>query len=165
MQDKLYILPSRNPGQTSKHNLIVHLTPLIGREQEVAQACVLLRQPEVRLLTLTGVGGVGKTRLGLQVATELLNDFAEGVCFVPLATISDSELVIPTIARALELGETEDRAQSLQQLKAFLREKHLLLLLDNFEQVVVAAPALYDLLTACPELKMLVTSRAVLRIQ
>src|SRR5205085_5104777 len=166
MQDKLYILPSRQPAepeQAPKHNLPGQLTPLIGREQEVVAACALLRRPEVRLLTLTGTGGVGKTRLGLQVAADLLEDFADGVCFVPLAPISDPHLLMPTIAQTLGLWEVGDRPL-LEQLKAYVQEKHLLLLLDNFEQIVVEAPLLADLLVACPELKMLVTSRAVLHL-
>src|ERR1700736_6089747 len=88
---------------TTKQNVPALLTPLIGREQEVAAACSLLQRPEVRLLTLTGTGGVGKTRLGLQIATDLVKDFADGICFVSLAPISDPDLVIPTIAQALGL--------------------------------------------------------------
>jgi len=91
------------------YNLPVQLTPLIGREQEVALACALLQRPDMRLLTLTGMGGIGKTRLGLQIATELLDDFADGICFVPLAPIMDSTLVVTTIARALGLREAGDQ--------------------------------------------------------
>src|SRR5436309_15900142 len=130
MQDKLYILPSRQPAeaeQASKHNLPAQLTSLIGREREVAAVCALLRRPEVRLLTLTGAGGVGKTRLGLQVASELIEDFADGVCFVPLAPLSDSELVVSTIAQAVGLREIEDQLLT-NLLNAYLRHKHLLLL-------------------------------------
>ena len=97
MQDKLYILPSRQaagPGQTFKQNLPAQLTTFVGREQEVQAVCAFLLNPEVRLLTLTGTGGVGKTRLGLEVATALLDDFHDGVCFVSLASISDPELII-----------------------------------------------------------------------
>src|SRR5216683_3183343 len=166
MQDKIYVLPLRKadePGRVSRHNLPVPLTPLIGREQEVVAACAFLRRPQVRLLTFTGTGGVGKTRLALAVVTELLDDFTDGVCFVSLAPISDPTLVLPTMARALDLKEMSEQPLS-DLLKAFLRDKHLLLLLDNFEQVVAAAPVLTDLLAACPELKILVTSRATLRI-
>jgi predicted ATPase/DNA-binding SARP family transcriptional activator/DNA-binding CsgD family transcriptional regulator len=151
-------------AQASKSNLPVALTPLIGREHEVQAACTLLRRPEVHLLTLSGTGGVGKTRLALQVASELLNDFADGVCFVPLAPISDPHLVIATIAQTLGLKETGERAL-LDLLKVYLQEQHFLLVLDNFEQILEAAPRLADLLTGCPKLKMLVTSRAVLHIQ
>src|SRR5437016_2316303 len=145
-------------------NLPAQLTSLIGREQEVVAACTLLQRPEVRLLTLTGTGGVGKTRLGLQVATDLLDNFVDGVCFVSLAPIREPELVIPAIVQTLGLWEPGDRSL-LEHLKAYLQEKHLLLLLDNFEHIVVVAPVLVELLLACPRLKMLVTSRAVLHIQ
>jgi predicted ATPase/DNA-binding CsgD family transcriptional regulator len=145
------------------HNLPALLTPLIGRELEVATACALLHRPQVRLVTLTGPGGVGKTRLGLQVATDLRDDFADGLCFVPLAPVSDPDLVVPTIAQALGIKEAGGRPV-LKMLQAYGRDKRLLLLLDNFEQVVAAAPWLSDLLAGCPHLKILVTSRAVLHI-
>src|SRR6266702_5448023 len=138
MQDRIITLPSREPiapGQLSINNLPAQLTPLIGREQEVVAVCALLRRPDVRLLTLIGTGGIGKTRLALQVATNLLADFTQGVCFVSLAPISDPDLVLPTIAQVLGLWEAGDRPL-MEHLKAYLREKHLLLLLDNFEQVV-----------------------------
>ncbi len=154
------------PGQ---HNLPAQLTPLIGREQEVEAACALLRRPQVHLLTLTGTGGIGKTRLALQLATALIAEFPDGVCFVPLASISDPDLVIPTIAQTLGQKETGDwgpgQARLLQHLQWSLREKRLLLLIDNFEQVAAAAPQLSELVAACPYLKILVTSRAVLHIR
>ncbi len=140
------------------------LTSLIGREREVAAASTLLLRPEVRLVTLTGTGGVGKTRLALQIATELRSDFPDGVCFVSLAPIHDAELVLPTIVQALDLFPVGVRSL-LKYLQAALREQHLLLVLDNFEQVVVAAPLLVELLVACPGLRLLVTSREVLHVR
>jgi predicted ATPase len=150
-------------GPAIKDNLPAQLTPLIGREREVAAVCAFLRQPGVRLLTLTGTGGVGKTRLGLQIATDLLEDFADGVCFVSLAPISDPELVVPAIAQTLGIKEA-GKKPLLDLLIASLRNESLLLFLDNFEQVVTAAPRLSDLLRACPRLSILVTSRAPLHI-
>jgi predicted ATPase len=117
----------------------------------------------VRLLTLIGTGGIGKTRLAVQVASDLAHDYANSVCFVSLAPISDSNLVIPTIAQALGFGETEDLSL-FEHLKASLYEKQFLLLLDNFEQVAAAAPLVAELLAACPQVKIVVTSREALRI-
>lgn len=149
--------------QAVQNNLPAQLTPLIGREREIATVCDLLRSPGVRILTLTGTGGIGKTRFALHVGAELLHVFANGVCFVSLAAISEIDLVVPTIAQALGLWETLEQP-SFEHLKASLQDQHLLLLLDNFEQVVTAAPLLTELLATSPGLKILVTSRAVLRV-
>jgi predicted ATPase/class 3 adenylate cyclase len=146
------------------HNLPVQPTPLIGREQVSAAACGLLRRAEVRLLTLSGPGGTGKTRLGLQVAADLLEDFDSGIYFVPLAAIRDSALVASSIARTLDIQEKAGQVL-LDSLKESLREQQILLVLDNFEQVVTAAPLVAELLAACPRLKCLVTSRVVLRLR
>jgi predicted ATPase/class 3 adenylate cyclase len=146
------------------NNLPIQPTSLIGREKEVAIVRHLLQREDVRLLSLTGPGGTGKTRLGLQVAAELSDIFAHGVFFVNLASIGDPALVVPTIAKTLEVLEITD--QSLYDLlKIYLRDKQLLLLLDNFEQVATAAVQVADLLAVCPKLKVLVTSRMVLHVQ
>ncbi len=138
-------------------------SPLIGREQEIAAASTLLQRSEVRLMTLVGAGGIGKTRLGLQIVTELMASFADGVYFIPLASCTDPDLVIPTIAYILGLREARDWSQ-LERLHAFLRNKQILLLLDNFEQVVSAAPKIAGLSEGCQKLKVLVTSRTLLNV-
>src|SRR5213078_376473 len=148
---------------THPHNLPVQPTPLIGRQREVAAVQQLLLREDVRLLTLTGPGGSGKTRLGLHVAAELSDHFTDGIYFVNLAPISDAELVVPTIAQTLGVKESATRSM-VEQLQAFLQEMLLLLVLDNFEQVVSAAPRLSDLLASCSHLKLLVTSRAGLHL-
>src|SRR6266516_1423705 len=140
------------------------LTPLIGRAHEIQQASSMLKVPEVRLLTVTGPGGIGKTRLALRVALEVQQDVADGYCFVPLVPNTTPEQVMISIAQTLGMRESRKRLQ-FDDLKTFLREKHLLLLLDNFEQVLLAAPLLPELLSACPKLKILLTSRASLRVQ
>jgi predicted ATPase/DNA-binding CsgD family transcriptional regulator len=150
-------------AQLSFPDLPAPLTALIGREQEQAAVFHLLQRPEVRLVTLTGTGGVGKTRLALHLAAEGGDTFADGVCFVPLAPVSDPEQVMPAIAKALGLWEALDRPL-LDQVRDYLREQHLLLLLDNFEHVAAASPQLAALLVSCPRLHLLVTSRATLHL-
>ncbi len=139
------------------------LTPLVGREQDTLDTCALLLRPEVRLLTLLGPGGIGKTRLSVQIASKLRTFFADGVCFVQLAPVCDPDQVVPTIFYEMDLSEKG--IPPPEQLKEFLREKQILLILDNFEQVVQAAPSLEVLLGACPHVKILVTSRVALRIR
>jgi predicted ATPase len=150
-------------ARVSRSNLPVPLTSLIGRDHEASVARAILQRPETRLLTLTGPGGVGKTRLGIRVASDLSGDFPDGVCFISLAPITDPELVVPTVARTLGLQET-GKLPLHERLKAYLRDKLLLLLLDNFEQVAEAASVVTDLLTACPKLKALATSRSALNL-
>ena len=150
------------------HRPLIHLpvppTPLVGREQEVTAVQGLLRRSAVRLVTLTGAGGSGKTRLGLEVAARFVEDFQAGVCFVNLAPIGEPNLIASAIAATLGVGETAGQLL-LETLKDYLREKHLLLLLDNFEQVIGAAPLVAELLGACPQLKVLVTSRERLHVR
>src|SRR6266481_1821835 len=156
--------PAATDSSVRFQNLPALLTPLIGREQQEQAIRSLLLRPEVRLLTLTGTAGIGKTSLAQKVATDLSEIFTHGVCLVQLAPISEADLVVLSIAQALGLRDVEERSL-FESLKAFLRDKHLLLLLDNFEQILPAAPALVELLLACPSIKILVTSRAVLHVE
>jgi predicted ATPase/transcriptional regulator with XRE-family HTH domain len=134
------------------------LTATIGREREVQAACQLLRRPDVRLVTLTGPPGTGKTRLSIEIAQAMSGDFADGLCFVPLAPVRDEAAVFAAMAQALALPE--GRGQSAEEtVRHYLAGKQFLLILDNFEQVVAAAPHLTTLLTHAPGLKILVSSR------
>ena len=135
----------------------------IGREREVAALSALLGDPSGRLVTLTGPGGVGKTRLALEVASTMRGAFPGGVAFVPLAAIRDASLVLPTVAQALGVRETADRPPE-EALAVVLRGRRALLVLDNLEQVLDAGPALGRLLAAAPELRLLLTSRVPLRL-
>lgn len=139
------------------------LTSVVGREQEVIALRALLGQPEVRLVTLLGAGGIGKTRLSFQVAQALREQFVDGVCFIPLATITDPTLLIHAIAEVLEIQERGDLALE-KQITFALADKQLLLILDNFEQLLSATPTVERLLMVCPQIKILATSRAVLYI-
>lgn len=161
-------LPIGEPSPSSlshpaHNNLTLPRSPLIGRDHAVAAVQQLLLQEHIGLLTLTGPGGIGKTRLALQVAANLLDHFVDGVYFVSLSPISDPELVASAIAQPL--GVREAAGRSLQEsLQEYLRDKQLLLVLDNFEQILPAAPLVSALLTTCPRLKVLVTSRASLHL-
>jgi predicted ATPase/DNA-binding CsgD family transcriptional regulator len=138
------------------------LTSFIGRERERRDVATLLRDPSARLLSLTGPGGAGKTRLAIATAEEVLDVYAS-IWFVPLAAISDADLLLPTIAQALDIRE--DRAAGLVgQLNERLGTRRSLLILDNFEQLTAAAPSLARLLESCPGLDALVTTRTVLRV-
>jgi class 3 adenylate cyclase len=158
-------LPSEFPPlrtlDARPNNLPTQLTTFIGRDAELEEATRLLA--ETRLLTLTGPGGTGKTRLSLQLAARAADDFPDGVFFVPLEPIRDPMLVAPRIAGTLGVVEGAGRPIA-DSVADWLRDKRLLLVLDNFEQVVVAAPIVADMLRAAPDIKAVVTSRAVLHV-
>jgi predicted ATPase/tRNA A-37 threonylcarbamoyl transferase component Bud32 len=149
--------------QGAPNNLSRQMTPLIGREVELGEVKKLLRQPEVRLVTLTGVGGTGKTRLAQQVAQDLLEEFSDGIFFIDLSATADPELIASSIAQPLTVKEAGSRPLS-ESLKDFLSDRQMLLVLDNFEQLLAGAPLVKELLTAAAALKVLVTSRAPLRL-
>ena len=139
------------------------LTAFVGRERELAGLRALLARRDVRLLTVTGPGGVGKTRLAIEAARELAGGFAAGARFVPLAPLGSPDLVLPAIARTLGIGESRPGG-ILRDLTEQLASTELLLVLDNFEHVLAAGPDLVLLLAACPALTLLVTSRAALHV-
>ncbi len=151
--------PMRGPT-----NLPAPTTALIGRQQELAAVRSLLERTDVRLVTLTGPGGVGKSRLALAMADALRGTFVDGIFVVALAPINQPELVLSAIAQALEVQEAADR-QLLDAVQASLRDKQLLLILDNFEQVQAAGLVIAEMLRAAPHIKVVVTSRAPLRLQ
>jgi non-specific serine/threonine protein kinase len=157
-------LVALSPAPDGMESLPTPLTPFIGRADERAAVAALLRGGEVRLLTLTGPGGIGKTRLAIAVAGDVAAEFADGVVFVELAAITRVEFVLPTIAEAL--GLRESARQDLQQrVRAFLRPRRILMVLDNFEHLITAAPLIAQVLTRAPGLAVLATSRIPLRIR
>lgn len=155
---------TRDPLST-RYALPVPPTPLVGREREVAQILDLLRHAEVRLLTLYGPPGVGKTRLSLQIALDMHHEFADSVAFVALAPFREPEQVMAAIAQAVGLRETGTQSPDDVVLRSFLADKQLLLVLDNCEQALAAGPLIGHLLGICPGVKALATSREVLRVR
>ncbi len=144
-------------------NLPAPMTSFIDRTTELASLRARLLQPDVRLLTLVGPPGIGKTRLSIQAGLALLGSFADGVWFVPLAAINDPALVLPAIASHLDLGEGGPNSL-LKRLHAYLQPREMLFVLDNFEHLLNAAPQITDLLKACPTLKIMATSRQPLQV-
>jgi len=158
------IAPIAKQTPQSPNNLPAQLTAIIGRAAEADAVVALLREKGTRLVTLTGPGGTGKTRLALEVAARLVGDFQEGVFFVALAPIKEAALVASAIAQVLEVREKAGLSTQ-EGLKEQLKERQMLLVLDNFEQIISAAPFVTELLASCPKLKILVSSRAVLRLR
>jgi predicted ATPase/class 3 adenylate cyclase len=161
-------LPSEFPAlktlDVQLNNLPAQMTPFVGREREITAVLGLMRNSDVRLVTLTGAGGTGKTRLSLQVAADILDEYEHGVWFVELASISNPDLVLPTIASTLKVKESA-RTPIEQTLHEYLSKRQLLLVIDNFEQVVSAAPVIGKLLSAAPKVKIVVSSREVLHLR
>lgn len=153
----------RPPAPRRLSSLRVPATPLVGRQRELRELGALLERPGVRLVTLTGAGGSGKTRLALALAAELAATVADGVFFCELDRLPDAGLLPSTIAKALGIGEA-GAEPLLERLQAYVSHKSLLLVLDGFEQVLDAAPALTELLAVAPRLRLLVTSRAPLHL-
>ncbi len=158
--------PALAPPLEGRHNLPIQRTPLIGREKVLSAAKQLLLRQDVRLVTFTGAGGSGKTRLALQATEEVLEHFAGGVYFVPLASITDPGLVVPSIAHALGVRETTGKPliEDLKEYLHYSRHPAMLLLLDNFEHVTSAGATVAELLEASAGVKILVTSRALLHV-
>lgn len=154
-------LPVALPG-TRRHNLPAQITSLVGREMEIELLARKLSQPQTRLVTLLGPGGVGKTRLALAVAEKLLPQFRDGVFVVNLASLSDPDLLTVSLLEALQLQQIPGKA-ILPLVKNYLSERQTLLVLDNFEHLLAAAPLVTELLETAPKLQILVTSRSALR--
>lgn len=160
---------SGRPALSKPQRLPPRPTRLIGREQELHAVCALVLRPDIRLLTITGPPGVGKTRLAVEIAFLLTAEFAHGTAFVDLSSTRDPASLLFTLLQQLGVQEVAERTTTAdspvkERLKEFLQEKRLLVILDNFEQVVTAAPVIGDLLEACSRLKIAATSRIPLRL-
>ena len=151
------------PDESATAPIPAPLTSLVGREREVDEVCALLKRVDVRLLTLTGPGGVGKTRLAMAAAVAVARDFGDGVRFVPFAAVRDAGHVPALLARAVGVRELADRPFA-EQVRAVAERTNALLLVDNFEHLLPAAPVIVELLSACPGVTVLVTSRERLRV-
>jgi predicted ATPase len=156
--------PEERTDAVPRVRLPAQLTPFVGRAKEVGEVASLVASPSARLVTLSGPGGIGKSRLAYEVAATVAGEFPDGVAVVPLAAVADPQLVVPAIARVLDVKESAERTL-VENLKELLRAKRMLLLLDNFEHVVAAAHLVAGVLEASPHLKLLVTSRAVLFVR
>ncbi len=163
-QDLPSNFPSLKTLDARPNNLPTQPNPLVGREKEAREAAGILRKPGTRMLTLTGPGGTGKTRLGLQMAADMVDEFDDGAMFVDLSALLESALVVPTIARVLGVQE-QGATPLVDTLKEYLKEKQMLLVLDNFEQVLEAGKQIASLLQSASRLKVLATSRIPLRLQ
>ena len=168
--------PDTQSGAERPTNLRMALTRLIGRERELAAVVDMLRRDEIRLLTLTGTGGTGKTRLALEAASHLRDYFEHGVFFIDLAPLEKPDQVVPDIVTSLNIIETvasletgaeakRERRSPIELLCDYLRRKQLLLVLDNFEHVIEAGPEVTEILSRCPQVKVLATSREALRLR
>ena len=149
---------------SERGHIPVHPTLFVGREEEVVSVREMLKSADIRLLTLTGPGGVGKSRLAFEVASQIEGEFRDGMSYALLGQVSDTALVLPRIAQAVGARESSERSV-LDALRGYLADKEVLLFLDNFEHVISVAPTLSELLTGCPMLKILVTSRAALNLR
>jgi tetratricopeptide (TPR) repeat protein len=149
--------------EAKPNNLPPQPTPLVGREREIEEIAERVRSGKARLLTLTGPGGTGKTRVALAAGVNLLEEFDDGICFVALAAVQDPTLVPSAIAETLGVKESAERPL-IETLGSYLHNKQLLLLLDNFEQVLEGAPVVRELVGTCPKLTILATSRIPLRL-
>jgi predicted ATPase/DNA-binding SARP family transcriptional activator len=155
------------PSETTApppHNLPLQLTSFVGRETELAELGRLLGDPDVRLVTIVGVGGMGKTRLALEAASAQLDRFEHGVFFVSLAPLPSADGIVPTVANALGLTFSAGE-EPVQQLRSYLRRKQMLLMMDNYEHLLEGAGLVSDILSTAPDVKIMATSRARLSLQ